>query len=386
MERVKVLHIITRLIVGGAQENTLLTADGLDQARWSVDVISGPQTGPEGSLWGFAKERGISAESSDHLVREIHPVKDLLALIHLYRRIRQGGYAIVHTHSSKAGILGRIAARCARVPVIVHTVHGWGFHEHVSAARRFLFVFLERIAATFTDALIAVSQSDIDKGLGRRIGRPELYSVIRSGIELERFGNAVASESLYSQWGIPGDALVVGSVTRLSPQKAPLDLAEAFVRLQQRVPESWLVIVGDGPLRGDLEACLEERGIAERTTLTGVRQDVEDLLTRFDVFVLSSLWEGLPRVLPQAMAAGLPIVCTRTEGSAEAAKDGKNGFLVEPARLEEMADRVESLLGDAELRQRMGREGRRRASQFGVTEMVGQIDTLYQRLLVQRGL
>ena len=138
MEQVKVLHIITRLIVGGAQENTLLTADLLDQSRWSVDVISGPQTGPEGSLWSFASERGISTEGSDHLVREIHPVKDLLAVIYLYRRIRRGGYAIVHTHSSKAGILGRIAARCARVPLIVHTVHGWSFHEHMSAARRLL--------------------------------------------------------------------------------------------------------------------------------------------------------------------------------------------------------------------------------------------------------
>jgi len=383
--RHRVLHVITRLIVGGAQENTLLTVEGLQRDGWEVDVAAGLQTGAEGSLWEVAEAQGLSSRPVRNLVREINPLKDSLALAALFQMMRKRKYSIVHTHSSKAGILGRLAARMAGVPVIVHTVHGWGFHEHMSAPRRALFILLERVTAHFTNCLITVSSSDQKLGLTHGIGKADRYRLIRSGIELDRFAKSSSdSAQLRIELGIPEGRPVVGSVTRLSPQKAPLDLGEAIVRVGRAMPEVQFVIVGDGPQRPDLERYLGERDLLDRTLMVGLREDVENFLPLFDVFVLSSLWEGLPRVLPQAMAAGLPIVCTGTEGSREAVVEGENGFLVAPGATGDMAARILALLGDAEARQRMGKTGRARVRQFDVVTMVEEIENLYNLLLKRK--
>jgi len=364
-----------------------MTADLLDSSRWKVDVVSGSQTGPEGSLMEFAKMRGVRLSIEPNLVREIHPIKDLIALVQLIRLIRRGRYTIVHTHSSKAGVLGRTAAKCAGVPIIVHTVHGWSFHEHMSSQVRRLFVALEKGGARLSNAMVVVSQRDIEKGVAQGIGCPRDYTLIRSGIELDRFGHPrVPRDQVRSELGIPAQALVVGSVTRLSPQKAPLDLVKVFTHIHRLHPDTWFVIVGDGPLRGQLERRIREQGIGDRTILTGLRRDVPELMAALDVLALTSLWEGLPRVLPQAMATGLPIVCTRAEGSVEAVREGKNGFLVEAEEPTTMAAKIELLLKDAALRQRMGSEGRRRVSEFCVTKMIDEIDLLYQGLLAEAGL
>jgi glycosyltransferase involved in cell wall biosynthesis len=230
--------------------------------------------------------------------------------------------------------------------------------------------------------MIVVSPQDIEKGLAQGIGRREDYHVIRSGVELDRFGHPTTPPVVVrQQLGIPDGALVVGSVTRLSPQKAPLDLVAAFAHIHRQQPNVWFVVVGDGPLRLEVETALQSAGIANRVILTGLRRDVPELMAAFDVFVLSSLWEGLPRVLPQAMATGLPIVTTRADGSAEAVVDGENGFLVERGQPAALAEKALGLLADAGLRRRMGENGRSRAPQFGAKKMVQDIDLLYQRLL-----
>jgi glycosyltransferase involved in cell wall biosynthesis len=252
----------------------------------------------------------------------------------------------------------------------------------MSPAKRQLYILMERFAARFSQAMIVVSPRDIEKGLAQGIGRHEDYHLIRSGVELERFGHPQTPTAIVrQQLGIPADALVVGSVTRLSPQKAPLDLAAAFSYIHRGRPDVWFIIVGDGPLRADVEANLAAAGIANRVVLTGLRRDVPELMAAFDIFVLSSLWEGLPRVLPQAMATGLPIVATQADGSAEAVVDGENGFLVEPGRPKALAEKALILLADGELRRRMGGNGRSRAPQFGAKKMVQDIDLLYQSLL-----
>lgn len=385
MPPLRVLHPITRLIIGGAQENTMLTAERMNHdpafaGRYAVDVVSGPQTGPEGSLIEEVRARGVALTILPELRREISPANDFKALLTLRRMMR--GYDIVHTHSSKAGVLGRMAAKAAGVPLIVHTVHGWSFHDRMAPRRRALYIGLEKLGASLGHALIVVSPHDIEKGIAHGIGRREEYTLIRSGIELERFGHPqVPPATLRAQLGIPTEALVVGSVTRLSHQKAPLDLVEAFAHIHRARPDTWFLIVGDGPLRAEVESRLHALGLAERTRLTGLRRDVPELLATFDLFMLSSLWEGLPRVLPQAMATGLPIVCTQADGSAEAVRDGENGFLAprgDPAALAAPALR---LLGDAALRQEMGEAGRRHAPAFSAAQMVSDIDTLYQRLL-----
>lgn len=381
---IRVLHIITRLIVGGAQEATILTAQMLDQTKWDVHIFSGPQTGSEGSLIEHTRNLGIPLTLDPYLVREINPVKDLIVLLRLVRFIRQGGYSVVHTHSSKAGIIGRWAARLAGVKVIVHTVHGWAHHDYQRPLIRRMYITLEKLTLPITHTMTTDSILNINKGIEDGIGTTANYveTPIRCGIELDRFGHPqVAPAEMRQQLGIPSDALVVGSVTRLSPQKAPLDLIDAFGHIQRQFPHAWFIVVGDGPLRPDVEARIQQLGLGDRLILTGLRRDVPELMAAFDIFVLSSLWEGLPRVLPQAMATGLPIVCTAADGTAEAIEEGVNGFLVGKGETAVLAARVLQLLQDGELRRTMGENGRCRAPQFSAETMVQEIDTLYRRLL-----
>lgn len=387
MKEVRVLHPITRLIIGGAQENTMLTADLMNKGvvgngRYHVEIVSGPQTGPEGSLIAEIQTRNTPLTIMPELVREISPANDIKALVKLVAMMRNGRYHIVHTHSSKAGVLGRVAAKLARVPVIVHTVHGWSFHAHMSSRQLRLYTTLEKIGDWCGDTAIVVAAKDIEKGIAQGINHAATYTLIRSGIELDRFGHPqISAEEMRQQLGIPLTALVVGSVTRLSAQKAPLDLVTAFAHVQQQMPGTWFVIVGDGPLRPDVERALQTAGIAGQVVLTGLRRDVPELMAAFDVFTLSSLWEGLPRVLPQAMATGLPIVCTLADGSAEAVVPGENGFLSPKGDPKHLARDIVTLLQDKDLRQRMGENGRHRAPAFGAVKMVEDIDKLYRQLL-----
>ena len=383
----KVLHPITRLIIGGAQENTMLTAQLLDKAQWDVEIVAGPQTGSEGSLIEAVQERGISLILEPTMVRELNPIKDLLALIRLTQIMRRGRYTIVHTHSSKAGILGRWAAKLAGVPIIVHTVHGWAHHERQHPLLRAYYILLEKLTLPITDQMIAVTSKDIDKGLRDGIGQSANYLIIRSGIELERFGHPqVPREATRAAWGIPQEATVVGSVTRLSPQKAPLDFVQAAALVARDYPDTYFVMVGDGPLRQEVEALATQLGIADRLVLTGLRRDVPELLAAFDLFALSSLWEGLPRVLPQAMATSLPIVATACDGSAEAIEEGVNGFLVPPGEPAVLAQRLCQLIAQPRLAQQMGAAGYARVQEFSDRGMVSAIANLYTKLLAAKGI
>ncbi|MCA9975394.1 MAG: glycosyltransferase family 4 protein, partial [Anaerolineales bacterium] len=390
MEKIRVLHPITRLIIGGAQENTMLTADYLNHrpeyaGQYDVSIVSGPQTGPEGSLIEEVQARGIPLTIMPELLREVSPANDLRALMKLTKMMRNGRFHIVHSHSSKAGVLGRVAAKLAGVPLIVHTVHGWSFHEQMSPRKLSFYVALEKIGDWCGDATIVVTAKDRDKGVAQGIKNAAHYTLIRSGIELDRFGHPQISPAhMRQQLGIPQDALVVGSVTRLSAQKAPLDLVTAIIHVLRQQPDTWFVIVGDGELRPDVERALQTAGIANQVVLTGLRRDIPELMAAFDVFVLSSLWEGLPRVLPQAMATGLPIVCTQADGSAEAVIEGENGFLVTKGQPEELANKVVMLLKNEGLRQQMGENGRIQAPLFSAELMVADIDALYRRLLPSR--
>jgi len=383
--KAKVLQIITRLIIGGAQETVMLIADMLDESQWAVDVLSGPQTGSEGSLIEHIRHRNIPLTIQPTLVREISPVKDLLSFIQLIRFIKCGGYTIVHTNSSKAGILGRWAAWLAGVPVIVHTVHGWGHHDRQHPLVRKLYIILERLTLLITDRLIAVSALNVKKGLADGIGKEEDYVVIRSGIEMDRFGHPqVLPSKTRAALGIPSEAPVVGSVTRLSPQKAPLDFVQAIHLISKSVPKACFVVVGDGPLRDQVEALSARLGLSDRLIFTGLRRDVPELMATFDIFVLSSLWEGLPRVLPQAMASGLPIVATAIDGNAEAVRDGVNGLLVPPGKPAALAEAVIRLLDNPQMARQMGEAGRALADEFGAAKMTGEIARLYKELIARR--
>jgi len=382
MRRVRVLQAITRLIVGGAQEVAMFTAAHLDPARYESSMVSGPQTGPEGEIISEVQTRGIPLTILPELVREINPVKDLLALVKLTQLMRRGQYHVVHTHSSKAGILGRVAARWAGVPVVVHTVHGWGFYDGQHPATRTLYVNLEKLADRCCDQIIVVSQLNADKGLAMGISRPDKYVTISGGIDVARFAHPTMDRAaMRAALGLPADALVVGTVGRLSPQKAPLDWMRAAAVVAPAIPAACFVYVGDGPLRPTVEALVAELGLADRVLLPGLRRDVPNVLAAFDVFALSSQWEGLPLVIPQAMAAGVPVVCTRVDGTAEAITDGVDGVLVPPGQPQALGEAVVALLQDPARARGLAEAGRRRAKDFDVHKMVTEIDALYQELL-----
>ncbi|MCB0063330.1 MAG: glycosyltransferase, partial [Caldilineaceae bacterium] len=265
-------------------------------------------------------------------------------------------------------------------------VHGWGHHDRQHPLVRAIYIYLEKLTLPITDKLIAVTTLDIEKGLKDGIGTPENYVVIRSGIELDRFGHpSVPRTETRKAWGIPLDVPLIGTVTRLSPQKAPLDFVQAAAKIAEAHPQAWFMMVGDGPLRAEVEASVNASGIADRLVLTGLRRDVPELMAAFDIFALSSLWEGLPRVLPQAMATGLPIVATACDGSAEAVTDGENGYLVPPGAPDALAERVLHLLDNPALLEQFGVAGQERVAEFSDQRMVEQIAALYRDLLISRG-
>lgn len=384
----KVLHPITRLIVGGAQEHTMYTAAMLDKAKYQVEVVCGPQTGSEGSMIQEVRDQGVPLEIIPELVREINPWKDLAAFWTLFRRMKSGGYTIVHTNSSKAGILARLAAKFAGVPIIVHNVHGWSFHDRMNPARRRIFIFLERFTARLSDALIVVAERDIKKGLAEKIGDPELYHLIRSAIPLEMFSpEKIDRGEVLRELGIPLDVPVLGNIGRLSPQKNPLDWVRVAKKVSDDFPRCRFLLVGDGPLRKEVESMLRDVGIANRTILTGLRRDVTRMLAAMDVFLLTSLWEGLPRVIPQAMAMKIPVVANRVDGAVEAIEHGLSGYLCEPGEIQQMAGYCVDLLKSPQLRMQIGEHGQTRVlDEFDLEVMIAQIEELYQELLSRKGL
>ncbi|MFH1502691.1 MAG: glycosyltransferase [Candidatus Eisenbacteria bacterium] len=380
--RVRVLHLITRLIVGGAQENTIASVARVDNDRYDSELWCGPQTGSEGSLIEDARSRGIVVRILPNLVREIDPWRDAAVTLALVRLLARGRFDVVHTHSSKAGIVGRFAARLARVPHIVHTVHGWGFHEHMHPLLRGFYVALERIMQPWTNPLVSVSERTTRVGLEASIGDESSYRLIRSGIPLSRFrADEARRRATRDAFGFGERSPVVGSVGRLSPQKNPHDFLRAADLLRRERPDVRFLYVGDGPLREGIEAEAARMGLGESLVLAGIRGDVPDLLRAIDVFVLTSLWEGLPRVVLQALATGVPVVAYDVAGIREVVVSDVNGFLVEPGEPEQVARHVARIISDEALRERMGRAAVERFHpSFSEAGMIGDLEDLYSEL------
>ncbi len=369
-DKIRVAHVITRMIVGGAQETVLLAAALADRSRFEPVVVCGPQTGSEGSLHDEVRRRGVELVVLPDLVREVSPRKDALAVRALARLFRERGVDVVHTNSSKAGIVGRVAARRAGVPRVIHTVHGWPFHDRQSAVGATAWRFLERRTAPIAERLVVVAESDRAKGLAVGIGRPEQYALVRSSLELDLYGaDPAARSAVRRELGIPEDAQVIGAVNRLSPQKDPVLLMDAVLPLLAERPEARLLLVGDGPLRAEVE-----RRATDQVVLTGLRADVPRLLAAMDVFVLASQWEGLPRTLLQAMATGVPVVATDADGVAEVVQDGVTGRLVPRSDAPALGRAVAQVLDDpGSLAEQAGT----RLSEFDATAMVRQLEALY---------
>jgi glycosyltransferase involved in cell wall biosynthesis len=386
-EPIRVLHIITRMIVGGAQENTLLSVEGLDQLPgMEVTLVSGIDRGPEGDLLARAR-RTTRLIVVPELCRNISPLADLKALRKLYRLIREGRYHIVHTHSSKAGVLGRIAARLAGTPLVVHTLHSLVFHDYQPWVVNRAWWATKKLCARLTDQFISVSEIIRQKAIQAGVARPEQSSTIYSGMELDWFLNAdVDPLAVRRELGIAEDAPVVGKVARLSPLKGHDQLLDAAPAILARHPETRFLLVGDGPLRDHLRERARRMGILDHLIFAGLihRERIPAMLMAMDVLVHTSLREGLARVLPQALAMGKPCVAFEIDGAPEVVIPDETGYLVRPGDSCGLANAVARLLADPDLRARMGTAGRDRVDPaFRAETMVREIAAVYGRLLAR---
>jgi glycosyltransferase involved in cell wall biosynthesis len=386
----RVSHVITRLVVGGAQENTLATVAGLRQIPGvEVHLISGPTTGPEGSLEAGAR-RALGDQRIviiPELVRPVHPLKDWLALRKLERLLREQRPDIVHTHSAKGGILGRLAAKRAGVPVIVHTIHGPSFGAFQGPAANLAFRSAEKFAAGVTGHFIVVADAMKDQHLAAGIGRPEQYTKILSGFKLEPFLAANNDAQLRARLGIaPGD-FVIGKIARLFKLKGHDDLFAIAPELVGRNSKIKFLLIGDGPWRGRFESLARSQGLEKHFIFTGLipPEDVAKYAGIMDALVHLSLREGLPRALPQALAARKPVVAYDCDGAREVCRDNETGFLIQPGDMAALKNRLWQLADDPLLRERLGRRGREFVrDNFGVEKMVERIYNLYVKLLAPR--
>lgn len=380
-----ICHIITKLELGGAQEVALYAVSHLDRTRFRRVLMAGP-----GGLLTEEARRlpGVDLIIVPTLGRRIHAISDLVAFLHLVRLLHRVKPAIVHTHSSKAGILGRWAAWCAGVPLIFHTVHGFGITPAQPRWLQHLLILVERITGWITTHWVVVAA--IDEERGRRWGLFNAnVSVIRPGIDPRPFQqppDPASRRRLREELGAGPDDLLVGTVACLKPQKAPEDLVAVAELVCSRMPKVKFVLIGDGALRPRIQALIDQRGLHERVRLAGWRRDVDRAMGSFDALLLTSHWEGLPRVMLEAASAGLPIVATKVGGVEEAVVHRDRTRLYEPRDIAGLAEGVAIVLQQRRTEGTSPVTGRLQQlpKEFHIEEMVKQYQSLYDRLLSQR--
>ena len=373
--KTKVFHVITKLELGGAQKVTLMTLERLPRDQYEVGLV----TGPEGLLVEWANRiPDIHRVWIPTLVREVRPLKDALAFVKLWNLFRRERPQVVHTHSSKAGILGRWAARLAGVPVIFHTAHGFGFNDFQRPLVRNFYLWMERMTTKVTTKLVVVSYANADKGERSGIFERKDWVLCRDAISVEQFMQPGPRRRKLVEWNIPENKVVVGMVACFKPQKSPIDFVDIAARVLGESSDAHFVMAGDGELRPAIEARIREHGIGEHITLLGWQSDMPEVYRNLDLVVLTSLWEGLPCVFSEAMACALPIVATNVDGAREAILDGDNGYLHEPHDIEGMANSVLRLIADPEFRLEMGRRGKSRAMQFDISTSVATLESAYR--------
>lgn len=382
----RIAHVITRMIVGGAQENTLYNClDLLRNHGDEVLLITGPALGPEGDLLAQGRAGELPIRMVPDLRRAIHPLRDVAARRALRREILQFGPEIVHTHSAKAGLLGRAVAWAEQIPCVVHTVHGAPFHAYQSAAAREFFIRCERWAAKRCHRMISVADAMTELMVQAGIATPERFVTIYSGMDVEPFLRSNEHRAATRQrLGIDPDEVVIGKIARLFHLKGHDDLVTAAEAVLERHPRTRFLLVGDGILREHLMQRIASMGRSDRFLFTGLvpPDNVPDLIGAMDILVHTSFREGLARALPQALISGRPVVSYDIDGAREVAINDETGFLVPPGDTRKLADSLVTLCRDAELRNRMGRAGQTRFThRFRHQTMTAEIRRLYTQVL-----
>jgi glycosyltransferase involved in cell wall biosynthesis len=390
-DRIKILRVIARLNMGGPALHVAYLTEGLRKRGYDTTLVAGSLARGEDSMAFVADAHGVEVVRIDELGREISPLRDLMATIRLAKLIRKERPQILHTHTAKAGTVGRVAARLAgsrKPPIVVHTFHGHVLRGYFGPVRSLLFRLLERWLAGGTTALIAVSPQVRDDLVALGVAPRERFVVIRLGIELdervapEQNGRAESRRYL----GIPGDRFAVGWIGRMTAVKRTDDVLVAFKSLRESGVDAVLCMVGDGPDRLQLEQRAHELGVARDTVFLGYQEDVAPFYAAFDTLVLPSGNEGTPVTVIEALAAERPVVATRVGGVPDVVRDGEDGFLVEAGATDDLADRLGRLARDPALRARMGRQGRERVlPRYAVDRLVDDVDELYRSLLSAAG-
>ncbi len=381
----RVAHVITRLIVGGAQENTIATVLGLrSKPGCDVFLISGPTTGAEGSMEPAVLKAGVNLQLVPELVRPVHPLKDFIALRKLTALFRSQKLHVVHTHSGKAGVLGRLAAARAGVPVIIHTIHGPSFGAFQGALANWIFTAAERHAAKATTHFISVADAMTQQYLAAGIATPDRYTTIRSGFDIGPYLSAENDPALRAQFGFaPGD-IIIGKIARLFELKGHDDLLDVAPALVRNEPRLKFLFLGDGPWRERLEQRVRELKLSGHVRFAGLvpPSEVARHIGIMDLLVHLSRREGLPRALPQALAAGKPVIAFDADGAREVCLTGKTGYLVRVGDNQELAQAIRQLASNPELRRKLGGAGQALVrEQFPTQRMVDSIHELYQRLV-----
>jgi len=387
----KVAHIITRFDKGGSAENTFLSSRGLAHLGYDISLVMGLS---RESQMGIEEQKSVARNFSElahagvkiveipTLVRALNPISDLRAFMSMVVLFRKTRPHIVHTHTSKAGILGRWAACACRVPVIIHTPHGHVFWGYFGKVKTGVFIVLEMITALITDSLVMLTEREKNDHIAYHIAPPGKYDVIHSGINLKCFQDGRKKSShMKKVLKIKGNIPIVGTVGRCTAIKGQEYFVEAAAKVREQFPTCIFVILGDGDDRLFLETMAHKEGLAEHIIFTGWRNDVAEIMSTFDVFVLPSLNEGMGRAIVEAMVMEKPIVASNVGGIPDLVISGVNGYLVPPGNSSALAEKIIELLDDETTRVQMGKSGGTMASCYSAESMVEKLDRLYKRNL-----
>ena len=373
-KKIKLLHVITHLPIGGAQDNTLYTVELLNKDKYDISL----SCNLNGELVSRAKKvKHLKLYDVPSLRREVSIINDIRAFLYLYKLIKKENFTIIHTHSSKAGFLGRIAAMLNKTPIVIHTIHGFAFHDYMNSFKKNIFIYLEKLSAKWTHGLVTVSNLNKKKVVDLGIAPIEKLKNIYSGIDLTLFINE-KNDQFRKELNLDDNHLLLGSVGRLSNQKDPITMIEAFCIVIKRFPNAHLTLVGEGELRDEILIKIDQLQLNGRVHLTGNKNDPWKIYHSLDLFIMSSIYEGLGRSITEALSCGVPVVCTSVEGVPEIVRDNETGILVPPKNPGALATGIISSLNDMDSAKRMAEEGRKFVNEnFDVNKMVDDIDSLY---------
>lgn len=382
----KILRIMDRLNTGGPAIHAVLLTKHMNPGgsapHWRTVLVAGQVGENEGSMEWLAEREGVRFVSVPSLGRELHPLKDLSTFWSLFKIIRAERPDVVHTHKSKAGAVGRVAAWLCGVPVIVHTFHGHVLHGYFSETKSKIFRLIERAMAALSHRIIAVSPKVKDDLIRHGVADAGKIGVVYLGLDLGAFERSKRNAGgLRAELKLPSETPLIGLVARLVPIKnIPMFLAAAKLVLAGR-PDARFVVAGDGELKDELMALAERQGVAERVSFLGFRADLERIYPDLDVLCLTSDNEGSPVSLIEGLAAGCAAVSTNVGGVTDVLEDGRCGVLVPAGNAKALADAVLDLLKDPARRSALGEAGRVSARRFSIERLVVDLDNLYKSLM-----